>query len=202
LAITEGESDVAKLEGKTLMDLFAFVHKKKPLSVLRDREVLALAIQSEEEDARIYREFADRLQASYPASSDVFRKMAEEESKHRRRLLDIFAERFGEHLPLIRREDVRGFIRRPPVWMSQSFDIDAVRDRVEAMEVEARKFYETAAARSPDPAVRKLLVIFLRPRPDTKPLQSVLKPGFRPILSVKKRRRLVGCSSFRLSNPR
>lgn len=138
------------------MDLFAFVHKKKPLSALNDREVLALAIQSEEEDGRIYREFAERLQASYPGSADIFSQMAEEESKHRRRLLDVFAERFGDHLPLIRREDVRGFIRRPPVWMSQSFDIDAVRDRAEAMEVEARKFYETAAARSPDPAVRKL----------------------------------------------
>jgi erythrin-vacuolar iron transport family protein len=138
------------------MDLFAFVHKKKALGDLGEREVLALAIQSEEEDSRIYREFAERLRSIYPASSEIFSKMAEEESTHRRRLLDVFAERFGDHLPLIRREDVRGFIRRPPVWMSQSFDIDAVRDRVEAMEMEARKFYDTAAARSADPAVRKL----------------------------------------------
>ena len=138
------------------MDLFAFVHKKKPLSARNDREVLALAIQSEEEDGRICREFAERLQVSYPGSADIFSQMAEEESKHRRRLLDVFAERFGDHLPLIRREDVRGFIRRPPVWMSQSFDIDAVRDRVEAMEVGGAKVLRDRGRTVPYPAVRKL----------------------------------------------
>jgi rubrerythrin len=124
---------------------------------LTDREVLALAIQNEEEDGRIYREFAERLRQSYPASAGIFVGMADEENEHRRRLLELYKERFGDHIPLIRREDVRGFIRRKPVWMSPTFDIDAMRDRARSMEDEAANFYRRAAARTSDPAVRTLL---------------------------------------------
>lgn len=138
------------------MVLFTF-GPQKAFSDLSDREVLALAIQTEEEDGRIYREFAEGLRENYPASAQVFLDMANEEGEHRRELLDLYRERFGDHIPLIRREDVKGFVRRRPVWMQNSFDIDAVRHRAETMEAEAQRFYREAAARSSDPLVRKLL---------------------------------------------
>jgi rubrerythrin len=130
---------------------------QRSFSDLSDREVLALAIQNEEEDARIYRDFVERLRDDFPASAKVFEGMAEEENGHRQMLIDLFRERFGEHIPLIRRDDVRGFIRRQPVWMSQAFDIDAMRERAESMEEEAANFYRRAAARTSDAGVRKLL---------------------------------------------
>ena len=130
---------------------------QRSLSDLSDREILALAIQSEEEDGRIYREFADGLRKTYPASAHVFDEMAKEENEHRRRLLDLYQERFGDHIPLIRRDDIRGFIKRKPAWMMQSFDIATVRHQAETMEAETRRFYANAVARSTDPAVRKLL---------------------------------------------
>ncbi len=130
---------------------------QRSFSDLSDREVLALAIQNEEEDARIYRDFVERLRDDFPASAEVFEKMAGEENSHRQMLIDLYRERFGEHIPLIRRDDIRGFIRRQPVWMSQTFDIDAMRERAESMEEETVNFYRRAAARTSDAAVRKLL---------------------------------------------
>jgi rubrerythrin len=130
---------------------------QKAFSDLTDREVLALAVQAEEEDGRIYREMADQLRPQYPASAEIFVKMAEEENEHRRRLLELFQQRFGDHIPLIRREDVRGFMKRKPLWMTSAYDIDAIRNRAASMEAEAANFYRRAAARSSDPAVRTLL---------------------------------------------
>jgi rubrerythrin len=130
---------------------------QRSFSDLSDREVLALAIQNEEEDARIYRDFAERLRDDYPASAKVFEGMADEENSHRQMLIELYRERFGEHIPLIRRDDIRGFIRRQPVWMSQTFDIDAMRERAESMEQETVNFYRRAAERTSDAAVRKLL---------------------------------------------
>jgi rubrerythrin len=130
---------------------------QKSFSDLTDREVLALAVQAEEEDSRLYREMAEKLRGEYPASAGVFDTMAEEENEHRRKLLTLFEERFGNHLPLIRREDVRGFMKRRPFWMSVKFDIDAIRKRASSMEAETANFYRRAAERSSDPAVRKLL---------------------------------------------
>jgi len=138
------------------MPLISFT-PQKAFSDLTDREVLALAVQAEEEDGRIYREMAEQLRNDYPASAAVFDRMAEEESEHRRRLLELFQERFGNHIPLIRREDVRGFMKRKPMWMSTRYDIDAIRGRAASMEAEAANFYRRAAARSSDPQVRKLL---------------------------------------------
>lgn len=138
------------------MALFSF-SVKKAFSELTDREVLALAVQAEEEDSRIYREMADQLRADYPVSADVFDRMADEENEHRRRLLELFQERFGKQIPLIRREDVRGFMTRKPLWMSATFDIDTIRGRAASMEAEAANFYRRAAARSSDTEVRKLL---------------------------------------------
>ena len=130
---------------------------QRSFSDLSDREVLALAIQNEEEDARIYRDFVERLRDDYPASAKIFEEMADEENGHRQMLIDLYRERFGEHIPLIRREDIRGFIRRKPVWMNEAFDINAMRERAESMEEEAENFYRRAAARTSDAGVRKLL---------------------------------------------
>jgi rubrerythrin len=130
---------------------------QRSFSDLSDREVLALAIQNEEEDGRIYRDFVERLRDDFPASAKVFEEMADEENGHRQMLFELYRERFGEHIPLIRRDDIRGFIRRQPVWMTDTFDIDAMRQRAESMEEEAANFYRRAAARTSDAATRKLL---------------------------------------------
>jgi erythrin-vacuolar iron transport family protein len=126
-------------------------------SDLTEREVLALAIANEEEDNRIYTDIAEGLRGEYPASANVFTEMAEEESEHRQRLLDLYRAKFGEHIPLIRRHDVRGFIHHKPVWQIYPLNIDEVRHRAESMEIETQRFYRRAAARSEDVSVRKLL---------------------------------------------
>jgi rubrerythrin len=124
---------------------------------LSEREVLALAITLEEEDGRIYAEFAHALHETYPASAQLFTAMAAEEHQHRRRLIDLFRERFGEHIPLIRRQDVRGFPRREPIWMLRPLGLDRVRAQVETMERESGRFYRSALERTTDASMRKLL---------------------------------------------
>jgi rubrerythrin len=130
----------------------------KALSELTEREVVALAIANEEEDSRIYQSFADRLRPDFPASAGIFDTMAEEERDHRNWLYDLFRSRFGEHLPPIRREDVRGFLKRRPVWWSPGLDLDKMRREAAVMEVQAAHFYEKAAARTSDLSVRELFV--------------------------------------------
>jgi rubrerythrin len=129
----------------------------KAFSELSEQEILALAISAEEEDARIYADFAEGLKGSYPTSTKVFLEMAAEENEHRRRLIETYRSRFGEHIPLIRRQDVRGFIRHEPPWMVRPLGLDRVRRQAEVLEFEARRFYERAAAASSDASVRKLL---------------------------------------------
>ncbi len=124
---------------------------------LSEREVLALAISLEEEDERVYAEYAEGLRANFPASAAVFDGMREEESGHRRRLIDLFQQKFGQHIPLIRRQDVRGFVHRKPVWLMQPLGLDTVRNQAAAMEVESRRFYETASSRAQDANIRQLL---------------------------------------------
>ena len=124
---------------------------------LSEQEVLALAISSEEDDARIYRSFAERLRADFPASAAVFDGMAVEEDGHRQRLIDLHRTRFGEVIPLIRREHVAGFYARRPVWLSQNLSLDTMRGEAAAMEKTAQDFYLRAAARTQDAATRKLL---------------------------------------------
>ncbi len=124
---------------------------------LSEQEVLALAISSEEDDARIYRGYAARLLADYPSSAAVFTGMAAEEDGHRNRLIDLHQVRFGDVIPLIRREHVAGFYARSPVWLVENLSLDRIRSEAEAMEDQARKFYEQAAARTTDAATRKLL---------------------------------------------
>jgi rubrerythrin len=124
---------------------------------LSEREVLALAISSEEEDGRVYADFAESLRADYPATARVFTEMAAEEGEHRRRLIDLFVEKFGNHIPLVRRQDVKGFVSRKPVWQSTALGVETARRQAQIMETETANFYRQAASRTTDAAVRKLL---------------------------------------------
>jgi rubrerythrin len=126
-------------------------------SDLTERELLALAISLEEEDARIYDEFAQGLRETYPDTARMFDAMAEEETSHRHRLLDLYRAKFGERIPLIRRQDVRGFVERRPVWLARPLGLDKVREQAELMEAETKRFYARAARRSTDAAIRQLL---------------------------------------------
>jgi len=124
---------------------------------LSEREILALAVSLEEEDGRIYADFADGLRESYPATVKIFEEMQAEESQHRASLIDTYRERFGEHIPLIRRQDVNGFVVRRPMWLSRPLPIKQVRKQVELMELETRRFYERALLQVRDAGIRKLL---------------------------------------------
>ena len=124
---------------------------------LSEREMLALAISLEEEDERVYADYAEGLRENFPGSAAVFDGMRGEESSHRRRLIELYQKRFGEHIPLIRRQDVKGFVSRKPVWLMRPLGLDTVRKQVSAMEVESRRFYEKAAAQAQDAGVRQLL---------------------------------------------
>ncbi|HML17438.1 MAG TPA: ferritin family protein [Bryobacteraceae bacterium] len=124
---------------------------------LTEPETLALAIGLEEEDERIYADIAEGLKQNFPASAAVFEGMRDEESGHRRRLIELYRRKFGDHIPLIRRQDVRGFVTRKPVWLIRPMGLDAVRNQAGAMEAEVRRFYERAARRAQDPSIRQLL---------------------------------------------
>jgi len=124
---------------------------------LGEREILALAVSLEEEDGRIYGEFAEGLRKTFPATARIFETMRDEESDHRRRLLDQYKLRFGDHLPLIRRTDVKGFTNPKPFWLGSSLKISAVRNAAAVMELETTRFYDAAAQRATDVGTRKLL---------------------------------------------
>ncbi|MGB7270830.1 MAG: iron exporter MbfA [Albidovulum sp.] len=124
---------------------------------LSEQEILALAISSEEDDARIYRSYSERLRADYPASAEVFTAMAAEEDRHRHWLIERYRARFGEVIPLIRREHVAGFYARRPVWLVENLSLERMRAEAEAMEHDAAAFYQRAAAHTQDAATRKLL---------------------------------------------
>ena len=135
----------------------SFLSHRRQFRDLSEREVLALAISSEEDDARIYRSYAERLRADYPDTAALFDGMATEEDGHRRRLIDLHSARFGDVIPLIRREHVAGYYARRPVWLIENLGIDRIRAEAEGMEREAEAFYLKAAQRSTDAATRKLL---------------------------------------------
>jgi len=129
----------------------------KNFADLSEREVLAIAIAAEEEDSRIYMSFAEDLAERYPDSAKLFVEMAEEEKGHRHMLLEIYEKRFGPNLPPIRRDDVKGFLRRNPVWLTKNLSLDVIRKEVGTMEFQAERFYAKAAERSQDVGVRRLL---------------------------------------------
>jgi rubrerythrin len=129
----------------------------KNFADLTEREILAVAIASEEEDSRIYMSFAEDLAERYPKSAKIFEDMAEEEKGHRHMLLALYEQRFGSNLPPIRRDNVKGFLRRRPIWLTKNLSLDTVRKEAESMEFEAEQFYAKAAERAQDTGVRKLL---------------------------------------------
>src|SRR5262249_52695185 len=129
----------------------------KKFEELTEREVLALAIALEEEDERVYADFAEGLRPDYPATASMVLGVGEEGAGPRRRGLGLYQKKFGEHIPLSRRQDVRGFVERPALWLVRPLRIDAVRKEASTMEVETRRFYEKAAARTQDASIRQLL---------------------------------------------
>jgi len=130
----------------------------KRFADLSEQEVLALAITNEEEDSRIYRGFAEGLREKYPSSAKIFELMAEEEVRHRERLFALYKQKFGEYLPLIRRQDVKGFVSKKPIWLLRPLGLDAVRKYAAEMEFETARFYRKAAETSRDASVRQLLI--------------------------------------------
>jgi rubrerythrin len=124
---------------------------------LSEQEILALAISLEEEDARIFGDFAEGLKGPYPATAEMLQQMRAEEDGHRHRLIELYRQRFGEHIPLIRRHDIKGFVQRKPIWLVRPLGLQAVRKQVELMELETRRFYERAVAQTTDAGVRQLL---------------------------------------------
>jgi rubrerythrin len=130
----------------------------KSFTQLTDREILALAITLEEEDGRTYGDMAEALRVNYPATAKIFEVMIAEESEHRRRLAELYRSRFGDHIVMIRRNDVKGFVKRRPVWLIKNLSLDHVRKEASSMEVETRVFYEHAASRTTDVNTRQLLI--------------------------------------------
>jgi len=129
----------------------------KDFDSLSQKEILALAISLEEEDERIYSDFGESMRENFPGTAQVFEEMRQEEIGHRRRLIELYKQKFGEHIPLIRRQDVRGFVQRKPIWLNTPLRLEQIRGQVSAMEVETRRFYEQAAARAQDASIRQLL---------------------------------------------
>ena len=130
----------------------------KRFAELSEQEILALAISNEDEDSRIYRGFSEGLREAFPASAKVFDEMAEEEVRHRTMLYDMYRSKFGDYLPLIRRQDVTGFIRHPkPLWLMRPLGLQEVRKFAETMEYEAERFYRKTAEKTRDVSVRQLL---------------------------------------------
>jgi len=124
---------------------------------LSQKEILALAISLEEEDERIYADFAESMRENFPGTAKVFDEMGQEEIEHRRMLIEIYKQKFGEHIPLVRRQDVRGFVQRKPIWLNTPLRLEQIREQVSTMEAETRRFYQHAAARSQDASIRQLL---------------------------------------------
>src|SRR5580700_553057 len=124
---------------------------------LSEREILALAISLEEDDERTYADYAEGLRENFAASAAMFDAMGAEEAGHRRRLIDRYRQQFGDHIPLIRRYDVTGFVTRKPAWLMQPLGLETIRKQAATMEIESRRFYESAAKRAQDPGTRQLL---------------------------------------------
>lgn len=126
-------------------------------SELSESQVLALAISAEEEDAHIYRDMAEFLRSEFPSSSRLFIEMANEEDSHRRRLIELYQKKFGEHIPLLRRQDVKGFVVRKPSWLTRTLRPEHAREEAALMEIESRRFYEAAARHTSEASIRQLL---------------------------------------------
>src|SRR5437773_3701104 len=129
----------------------------KKFKDLSEKEILAIAIAAEEEDGRIYGEFADALRDEYPSTAQMFEEMRQEEVIHGDRLFALLRQRFGDHIPLIRRENVKGFLTRKPVRVDRLLCVKVARRQAELMELEASRFYAGAAGPTTDLSTRELL---------------------------------------------
>jgi rubrerythrin len=129
----------------------------KSFNELSEKEILALAISQEEEDGKIYGEFAERMRPNFPKTADALAAMRDEESNHRHQLIETYRQKFGDYIPLLRRQDVRGFVNRKPIWLNRVLTVDQVRKEIGSMEQETRRFYEISAQKSPSAPVRQLL---------------------------------------------
>jgi erythrin-vacuolar iron transport family protein len=129
----------------------------KSFNELSEKEILALAISQEEEDGKIYGEFAERMRPTYPKTADALAAMRDEESGHRHQLIETYRKKFGDYIPLIRRQDVRGTVSRKPIWLNRILTVDQVRKEIGSMEQETRRFYEVSAQKSTSAPVRELL---------------------------------------------
>ncbi len=130
---------------------------KRPFEALSEQEMLALAISSEEDDAKIYQTYAEGLREDFPDSARIFDAMAAEEHEHRRWLIDLHRQKFGEFIPLIRREHVRGFFNVKPLWLVKPYGIDKIRAQARQMEAQAWRFYSAAAKQASDASIRQLM---------------------------------------------
>jgi rubrerythrin len=129
----------------------------KSFNELSEREILALAISQEEEDGKIYGEFAERMRPNFPKTADALAAMRDEESNHRHQLIETYRQKFGDYIPLLRRQDVRGFVNRKPIWLNRVLSVEQVRNEIGSMEQETRRFYEKSAQKSTSAPVRQLL---------------------------------------------
>ena len=168
----------------------------KNFADLTEREVLAVAISAEEEDSRIYMSFAEDLAERYPESAKLFEQMADEEKTHRHLLLEMYEKRFGPNLPPIRRDNVKGFLRRRPIWLTKNLSLDAIRKEAETMEFEAERFYIKAAEQTQDVGVRRLLGDLAEAEKGhehlaTKLTDEILKPDVRAAEDKTRRRMFV-----------
>ena len=137
--------------------MFKFSINKKHYYNLSDKEILALAISSEEEDARIYQYYASLFIKDFPETASMFQEMLDEENVHRRQLIDLFKNKFSNNIPLIKREHVQGFYTRRPIWLIENLTLDKVRQEIVKMEKDAANFYFKTAQKTADPDIRKLL---------------------------------------------
>jgi len=157
----------------------------KRFADLTEQEILALAITNEEEDSRIYRGFAEGLREKFPASAKVFDEMADEEVTHRTMLFELYRKKFGDYLPLIRRQDVKGFItHKSSLWLMRPLGLEEVRKYAENMEFEAERYYRKAAETARDASVRQLLITLAEAEAGHESLahklsQTILTPGAR-----------------------
>ena len=165
-----------------------FSFGRRPFSSLSEQEILALAISSEEDDARIYLAYADAIRARYPASAKVFEEMAEEENLHRDGLIARHRERFGERIPLIRREHVSGFYERKPDWLIKNLPIDKVRAEAEAMEAQATASTSRRSSTSPTPAPGSFSAISRLPSRAMRALPAGSARSTRPRISARRKR--------------
>jgi len=130
----------------------------KEFTDLDEREILALAIALEEEDSRIYRDFAEKLKADHPTTASILESMWAEEIGHHARLMATFKQEYGDHIPFVRRQDVKGFVKRRPMWLNRILQPRRVLGAAMAMEAETRRFYREAANNVTSAELRKLLI--------------------------------------------